>query len=469
MLPEITSRIQGFGNALAGMPPPEVQEQAMVLAAAEPVNEDRPEPTQTGDNKYPGEYTPVGSLLQQIGIVDGIEVVPSASSAVAIYGDVLADLPKGGALRSDPRQILTADSNFLTELFDNPSDGLNNSQFWTWCGRQRAAYGECFIAIERDAEGWPVRLLPAFTRSARALRGGPVDQPGQRIALNIPSQWATGYGAMLVDYAIEDVLHVTDPSYDPFTGHVVRPLDGFARDAVGLHKAIVMRYMMRLMQGGHDQVIAQMPERKADYDAFMARYKEQIAGIWNSGKPFPVPHGTVMASLSATDVERETVQMLNWMTLEIARGFRIPPHLLYVRMTEGVSARARSDLAEMFLSWIRVGLSQFVHSFTHEIDKKIVRPMAEMGRRPAMNLVTRFDLDHLTQGTPAQRAEIAVKQRQAGVMKVDELRAVMGLPPLGGKEGNALVHSIGAAPTGNGGSLSSSEDATDEEDVVRSE
>lgn len=451
---------------MAGMPGPETAEQAMVLAQGTADPQSRAPKDLDKGTSFPGGSTPQGMMLQQVSIVDGIEVVPAAAAAVAIYGDVLADMPKGAVNIGNGLPV--AGANYLAELLNNPTDGLNPMQFWMWAGRQRAAYEECFIAIERNQQGIPIRLIPAYAHGARSVAGGTVDRPGGRVVLSIPSEWSTGYGSVLVEYAIEDVLHVTGPTYDPFSGRVVRPLDGFARDAVGLHKAIVMRYIMRLMQGGHDNIVATMPERKSDYDAFMTRYKEEIAGIWGSGKPFPVPHGTTMSAISATDTERETVAMLNWMTLEIARGFRIPPHLLYVRMTEGVSARARSDLAEMFLSWLRLGLSQFVHSFTAEIDKKIVKPLANAGFVPAVGIRTDFDLDNLTQGTPAQRAEIAVKQRQAGVSRVDELRKTLKLPPLGGTAGEQLVHSIGAAPTGTGDATEAS-DVEDDEDVVRSE
>ena len=450
MFPELSERVKllgdRLGNTLAGMP-------------SEPLNQNAPSensrtPPTTSPSQvaYPGLYTPAGAMLQQVGLVDGIEVVPAAASACAIYADVLAELPK--FVVSATNTSRRVEGNFLTELLNDPCDELNPIQFWMWAGRQRAAYEECFIAIERDySTGMPIRLIPAYTFGARSLHGGPIDRPGSRVALNIPNNFSTGYNTSttMMDFAIEDVLHVTGPTYNPFTGSVVRPLDGFAKDAVGLHKLIVNRYMMRLMQGGHDNIIAEMPEREADQKAFMARYREEIAGIWNSGKPYPVAHGVKMYSLSATDVERETVPMLNWMTLEIARGFRIPPHLLYVRMTEGVSARARSDLAEMFLNWIRLGLEGFVMSFTQEINNKIVKPLARIGFAPAMNIKVEFDMDHLTQGTPAQRADIAVKQRQAGVSTVDELRRTLNLPPLGSPEGDELVHSIGAAPTETGG------------------
>ena len=454
MFPELTDRLSALGDRIAQVPEP------LAVTAPESVSGTNAPVTVDKGGAYPGMYTPGGHSLPQVGLIDGVEVVPAAASACTMYGVVLAELPKRAVQSTNNSRKLR--TNFLTALLNNPTDGINPKQFWTWCGRQLAAYEECWIAIDRDPRtGVPIRLTPAWTAGTRSVTGGPVDIPGARVLLNIPSKWAVGYGSTIQEYAIEDVLHVTGPTYDPFTGNVIRPLDGFARDAVGLHKMIVHRYTHRLSQGGHDNVVAEMPERKSDYDAFMSRYKTEIAGIWNSGKPFPMPHGSRLYPVSATDVERETVPMLNWITLEVARGWRIPPHLLYVRLTEGVSARARSDLAEMFLNWIRLGLESFVQSFSDEIDFKIVRPLDVMGFAPAMNIQCEFDLDHLTQGTPAQRAEIALKQRGTGVVKVDELRGTMKLEPLGGELGAKIVDSVGAAPTAGEGDGDGSPDDAD--------
>ena len=427
---------------------PELTQALARLEAPEPVNvlearEDFTKPGWEGVWQYPlTDGFPASELVT---VVNGIETVPAAAACVGIYADTLADLPKFARGKGSRNERLP--DHWVTQLLNEPNVGINKTKFWRWVGREIAAMGECYLGIERDQYGMPMEFTPA--RISGTTTGGLVDAPGAMVMLRIPNG-VFGQASITKQYRSEDVLHFTDGEYDPFYGRSRSPLECTARNPIGTYRMIWTRYVMRMAQGGHDTVFVNMPENEEEWNAFANRYAEKAAGTRNAGKTFPIPHGSAVNALKLTDVERETVAMLQFLIVDIARAWRVPPFMIAARLAEGVSARARSDLAEQFLNWQRMRYAAFVKSITSELDMKLLGPLTLAGSRSTGNLVIEFDLDHMTMGTLEGRSRIAVALHAGGVITKNEARGLVDFDQIAG--GDELPQVRGApADTGRKG------------------
>ena len=384
-----------------------------------------------------------------VNVMDGVETVPAAAAAVSIYADTLADLPKFVRRKGNRNDRLP--DHWLTERLNDPHPGINGRKLWRWVGREIAARGECYLAIERQ-DGWPVEFMPARIQGAYGP-GSMVDLavPGAMVWVQIPSGMYTG-GSMQRQYPAADILHFTDSDYDPFEGRAPSPLECRARNPIGVYKQIWNRYTQRLASGGHDTVYFTLPESADEWDAFLERFQKQAAGARNAGKPFPLPFGSDAKALTVTDVQRETLGMLNFLVIDVARAWGIPPFMIFARLGEGVSARARSDLAEQFLNWQRLRYASFVKNITAEIDLKVLRPLSLAGSRTARNVCVEFDLDHMTMGTFEGRSKVAVALHAGGLLTKNEARSLVDFDAI---EGGDELPQVRGAPADSGGKGSS--------------
>ena len=419
-------------------------------AASQPANDSFVRPGDGGSGWYGlGMYPMIDGYpaSQMVSLVDGVETVPAAACAVSIYADTLADLPKF-VRRKESRNKRLPD-HWLTELLNDPHPGINGPKLWRWVGREIAARGEACLAMKR------VGGIPVEFRPARLLgRGGGqrVDRPGTTVWVQEP-EGVFASGTVSMPYPSEDILHFTDTDYDPFLGHSVNPLTSRAKNPIGAFKQIWNRYTFRNSGGGHDNVFITLPESADEWDTFMERFERHAAGIRNAGKPFPLPYGSDAKALKLTDVERETLGMLNFLVIEIARAWGIPPFMIFARLGEGVSARARSDLAEQFLNWQRLRYASFVKNITEEINAKVLKPLALAGMATAKNVCVEFDLDHMTMGTFEGRSKIAVELHSGGILTKNEARGLVDFDPIEG--GDELPQVRGGPPERNRGKGSS--------------
>ena len=273
---------------------------------------------------------------------------------------------------------------------------MSGDKVWRWVGREIVVRGECYLAIRRGRKGIPYELIPAKPPGPTAVASSApsltaVDFPGGRVMLQIPTGAFSGQ-TVPEEFRTEDVLHFTESDWDPFVSGAKSPLETKARNPIGTYKMIWKRYITRLAQGGHDVTYFNLPENVEEWAAFTARFEKNAGGARNAGKPFPLPFGSDVKAPSQTDVERETVALLNFLVIEIARAWYIPPFMLFAALQAGVSsARARSPtLAEQFLNWQRLRYAAFVKNITGEIDLKILAPLARKGLVTAIGHVTEF-------------------------------------------------------------------------------
>lgn len=101
---------------------------------------------------------------------------------------------------------------------------------------------------------------------------------------------------------------------------------------------------------------------------------------------------------------------------EIARWFGIPPHLL---METSAASNWGTGIEQQNLGLSRFTLTPWTTRVEQSLSRLLPRPR-----------FVEFDFAGLERGSPAEEIQLLITQIQAGLLTVDEARAIRNLPPL---------------------------------------
>lgn len=154
-----------------------------------------------------------------------------------------------------------------------------------------------------------------------------------------------------------------------------------------------------------------------DAAAIKAGLDAKIAGPDNAGSVAVVNRALTFAAFTMTNDDAQFLESREFQVEEFARMFGIPPHLL------GATEKQTSwgtGVAEQNLGLARYTLS----GWTSRLEESLSRLL------PSPRFVE-FDYAGLLQGTPKEEIELLKVQVEAGILTIDEARAIRNYPPLG--------------------------------------
>jgi HK97 family phage portal protein len=144
--------------------------------------------------------------------------------------------------------------------------------------------------------------------------------------------------------------------------------------------------------------------------------KAKMSGIENAGDIAVINRALKFSPWSMTAEDAQFIESREFQVIEFARMIGVPPHL--VGATEKQTSWG-SGVAEQNL-----GLQKFtLMPWTSRIEESL----SDLLPSPRF---CEFEYAGLLQGTPAQEIELLIKQVDAGLLTVDEARAIRNLPPL---------------------------------------
>ena len=202
-----------------------------------------------------------------------------------------------------------------------------------------------------------------------------------------------------------------------------------------------------LEQGVHPKGMietgAELQAKPDVVEEFKRQLREQFAGVRNAGKTPVLPPGFkwIGAQGGFSAVDLELIEVLKFGVEDIARCFGVPPRLLQHFHDGGRVSQKVEAQAEDFE---RYSIKPHAQRVGSQVTRKLMRGglVEAMGME---DLVVEIDTDPLRQGTLSERVATADQLvTKAGIAKIDEGRAIVGLPPLPNGEGDKLLAPKGA-------------------------
>lgn len=318
-------------------------------------------------------------------------------------------------------------------LHDEPNDWTSAADFFEQVTRDALLHGNGYAHIGR-ANGEPRELIRLDPMAVSVSRDDRTGEPSYKIVEKT--------GQRHLDRA--DLIHIKAPSLDGLSG--ASPVTQ-AREAIGL--ALVMEeHAAKLFGNGArpSGILKFTGKLNAETAARMkASWTASHSGGNRSGGTAVLEEGGDFLPLTFSSVDAQFLELWQHVITEIARVFRVPPHMLFElgRATWGNSE-------EMGAAFIRFGLMRWVKAWQGELRLKLFT-----SEERATHFVE-FLLDDLQRADIGKRSEAYHKLITARVLNPNEARAMENRPPFDG--GDAFVNpNTTSGPAAGAGSAPSEE------------
>lgn len=362
--------------------------------------------------------------------LSGVTISPATAmrctpvrAAVEAISESVGGLPLHVYERDGDARERAPDHPAYAILHDQANDWTPASLFLEQVTRDALLWGNGYAFINR-ADGQPrelIRLAPsAITVELDTL----TSEPRYRLS--------DGTSNRMLDR--RDVLHIQAPSIDGVKG--ASPVTE-CKEAIAL--AIVMeRHAARLFgRGGRPSGLLKFPQRLGAETAKRIKQSWQAAHAGeNSGGTAVLEEGGEFQALTLNSVDAQFQQLWQHSILEIARVFRVPPHLIFElgRATWG-------NAAEMGAAFLRFTLDRWLKTWQGEIRLKLIAP------EDRSRFYAEFLVDDLLRSDLAARATAYSQLIAARVLNPNEVRAMENRAPYDG--GNAFLNPNTTAGGGN--------------------
>jgi len=223
----------------------------------------------------------------------------------------------------------------------------------------------------------------------------------------------------------DEVFHIPGLGYDGIVGY--SPIK-MAMEAVGLGLAAEEFAARFYSNGANVGGFITMADGVKDKEDLKKEFNEKFAGLGKAHKVLFLENGMTFQRLNMNLDEAQFLETRRFQIEEIARIYRMPPHMIGDLTHATFSNIEHQDLAYVkrtLLPWIK---RWEISNDTQNLTK----------RDRQQGLFTQINIDELLRGDTKTRADVNHIKRQDGVISVNEWRATDNINPREEKEADEL-------------------------------
>jgi HK97 family phage portal protein len=316
---------------------------------------------------------------------------------------------------------------------------MSRPTFWEICVGHCVLSGNAYIYKVRNGLGQIAELWPVDPRSVTVRR----DQATNRKTFVVGGD----------SYTRDDICHIPAWGIDGLTG--LSPI-AQAREALGIALGAEQGSATFYAQGSAVSGVITTTQELNDQQAteLQRRWQKMHAGARNFHKVGVFGSGASWQQIGLSPADAQFLDARKYSVEEIARLFRVPPHMLgdVDRSTSwgrGLEEQQQAFVTYTLMPW----LSRFEAAITDDL-------------LPVADRYAKFDLDSLLRGKAVERAQTWHLHRVMGTMSKNEIRDEEDMPPIVGGDGDdydaPLNSNISPAKiAGNGGDGGQGQDNQD--------
>ncbi len=343
----------------------------------------------------------------------------SVFACVKILAEAVAQLPihvhqrgEGGKDYQHP---------VATLLGAEPNEYMTAATFREALLTNLCLYGNAYAYIDRDEFGVPIGLYPLRSDHTQAVRE------------NGDLYYLTRMGDTTATLTQDQVLHVLGFSFDGIVG--ISPIQQ-AKQNIGLSIAMERFAAKLFSQGGNVGGILKTPPMNDDaMKTFVSSWRASYTGVDAALKVAVLPDGY---DFKQTTVDPDKAQLRDariHQVLEVARIYRIPPHMLGV-----LDKASYASIEQQSMDFYQMAVQPLVTRFEQECNRKLLL------EREKPTLEVRFNMDAMLRAATGERYAAYAIAITNGIMTRAECRAKEGLPFLPGSD--VLLQPLNMTPVG---------------------
>ena len=375
-------------------------------------------------------------------------------SCVRILAEAVAGLPlhlykyteTGGTERA-------VDHPLYQLLHDEPNPEMSSFVFRETLMTHLLLWGNAYAQIIRNGKGEVLALYPLMPNKMSVDR----DEKGQLYYTyqrsNDEAPTMKGSSVILKP---EDVLHIPGLGFDGLVGY--SPI-AMAKNAIGMAIACEEFGAKFFANGAAPSGVLEHPGTLKDPSKVRDAWQSQFGGSSNSGKVAVLEEGMKYTPISISPEQAQFLETRKFQINEIARIFRVPPH-----MVGDLEKSSFSNIEQQSLEFVKYTLDPWIIRW----EQSMARVLLTIDEK--REFFIKFNLEGLLRGDYQSRMNGYAIARQNGWMSANDIRELESLDRIPTEQGGDLYLINGSMlPLCNAGAFANKttndgkEEGTDEE------
>ena len=317
-------------------------------------------------------------------------------------------------------------------------------------------WGNAYAQVIRNGKGEVIALYPLMPNRMEVNRTDKGQLYYQYTTSSDDAPTVEGSTAVLMP---EDVLHIPGLGFDGLVGY--SPI-AMAKNAIGLAIATEEYGAKFFANGAAPSGVLEHPGTIKDPQRVRDAWMSQFSGSRNAGKVAVLEEGMKYTPISISPEQTQFLETRKFQINEIARIFRVPPH-----MVGDLEKSSFSNIEQQSLEFVKYTLDPWVIRWEQSLQRTLLS--SEEKKR----YYFKFNLEGLLRGDYASRMTGYATARQNGWMSANDIRELENLDRIPVELGGDLYLINGnMLPLGNAGAFANlnsqakEEETTDEKQKV---
>ena len=306
-------------------------------------------------------------------------------------------------------------------LHDEPNPEMSSFVFRETLMTHLLLWGNAYAQVIRNGKGEVVALYPLMPNRMTVDR----DENGQLYySYQMANSDAPTMKGGTVVLKPTDVLHIPGLGFDGLVGY--SPI-AMAKNAIGLAIATEEYGAKFFANGATPGGLLEYPGVVKDPDRVRESWNKGFSGSQNAGKVAILEEGMKYTPISIAPEQAQFLETRKFQINEIARIFRVPPH-----MVGDLEKSSFSNIEQQSLEFVKYTLDPWVARWEQSLSRALFTP--EEKKR----YFFKFNVEGLLRGDYQSRMNGYAVARQNGWMSANDIRELENLDRIPAEDGGDL-------------------------------
>ncbi len=343
-------------------------------------------------------------------------------ACVRVLAEGVASLPLSLYREADGSTEKATGERLHRLLHDEPNPEMTSFVFREALMTHLLLWGNAYAQVIRNGRGEVCALYPLMPNRMRVDR----DESGAlfyEYTVN-PGDAKTGMKMSTARLSPDDVFHIPGLGFDGLVGY--SPI-AMARNAIGLAIAAEEYGSKFYANGAAPSGVLEHPNTLKDPKKIRESWEEAFGGSANAHRIAVLEEGMRYTPISINPSEAQFLETRKFQVSEIARIFRVPPH-----MVGDLEKSTFSNIEQQSLEFVKYTLQPWLVRWEQAISRRLI-PEKDKGA-----LFARFNVDGLLRGDYQSRMNGYAVGRQNGWMSANDIRELEDLDRIPSEDGGDL-------------------------------
>lgn len=368
-------------------------------------------------------------------------------SCVRILAEAVAGLPLHlYRYKEDGGKEKAIDHPLYLLLHDEPNPEMSSFVFRETLMTHLLLWGNAYAQIIRNGKGEVIALYPLMPDRMTVDR----DWDGKLYyEYTVSTDDAPTVKGTVVRLKPSDVLHIPGLGFDGLVGY--SPI-AMAKNAIGMAIACEEYGAKFFANGAAPGGVLEHPGTIKDPGRVRESWQSTFGGSGNANKIAVLEEGMKYTPIGISPEQAQFLETRKFQINEIARIFRVPPH-----MVGDLEKSSFSNIEQQSLEFVKYTLEPWLVRWEQSIQRTLFSP--EEKKR----YFAKFNVEGLLRGDYASRMSGYATARQNGWMSANDIRELENMDRIPAEEGGDLYLINGnMLPLGNAGAFADTQTGKEE-------